>query len=139
MNKKLICALLMTVIIASCSTTSKTSQPKSLNGEWSIVKVGGNAVNVPSDMDAPFLGFDVSGMKVYGSTSCNRLTGTFTTGDDGEINLGAIGSTRMMCHEMMTEQIILDALNNCRKYRISKSTLLLTDAGGKTVIELHRK
>lgn len=123
---------------ASCTTT-KTTAVSDINGEWTIEKINGNTINKESAEKEVFLGFDSAKKSIYGCTGCNRLTGVFDVDKNG-LDLSKVGSTRMMCHDMTTETLVLGALQQVKSFKTDKKgTLMLTDEAGKTVIELKRK
>lgn len=84
-----------------------------ISGEWNIIELNGAAV-VPAPGQAfPFIGFDVAQGTVYGNSGCNRMTGRFdVNAKPGTIDLGALGSTRMMCPDMTVEKM---SWQPCRK------------------------
>lgn len=127
--------------LASCGSSHKAVSAGQLGGEWDIVRIDGSDVSVKDDTDKPFLGFDVTGKRVYGSTSCNRLTGMLDADmETGRIDFGSMGSTRMMCRDMQTEQKVLDALGRAKTFKVLKSgRMTLGDVTGKTVMELKKK
>lgn len=128
----------MVMALASCATGNSTSKDVQLNGEWSVTKIDGKQIDNISGLDAPFLGFRDS--QLYGSTSCNRLTGEVKVDKKkGTIDFGNTGSTRMMCHDMQTEQKMLNAMGRAVKFSVSGKTLTLTDSKGKAVMELDKK
>lgn len=133
-------AFAMTVLaaaITSCATGNKTENVQ-LSGEWSVKTIEGKDINAGSGLDAPFLGF--RGTDLYGSLSCNRLTGQIQVdAKKGTIDFSQTGSTRMMCHDMNTEQSMLNALGHAQKYNIKGNVLTLTDAKGKAVMVLNKK
>lgn len=127
--------------LASCGSSRKAVSAGQLGGEWNIVRIDGSSVSVAEGMTKPFLGFDVAAGRVYGSTSCNRLTGTLNadTGT-GRIDFGSMGSTRMMCHDMQTEQKVLEALSKVKTFEMPEDgRMTFGDGTGKTVMELERK
>lgn len=133
-------AFAMTVLaaaITSCATGNKTENVQ-LSGEWSVKTIEGKDINAGSGLDSPFLGF--RGTDLYGSLSCNRLTGQIQVdAKKGTIDFSQTGSTRMMCHDMNTEQSMLNALGHAQKYNIKGNVLTLTDAKGKAVMVLNKK
>lgn len=133
-----VCALMA---MASCGTGQKAVSLSDLNGEWSVVKIKGSNVAAANGQDAPFIGIDADKKRVYGSTSCNRITGMLDVDPaKGTIDLGKMGSTRMMCPDMALEDRLLGAFGEVKSFRLQKgSTLMLTDAAGKAVIELQKK
>ncbi len=135
MKKTLV--ILGSVLLMAACTTQKAAN---IDGEWNIVKVGGTAISVDAELDKPFLGFDTEKKTIYGTTSCNRLTGSLNIDTDKKtIDFGATGSTRMMCHDMETERMVLDAMAKSKKYEVKGNTLQFADENGNTVMELEKK
>lgn len=134
-------ATVLAATLTACATGQKTTSDGALDGEWSIVKINGNEVKTSEEQDKPFLGFRTSEKLVYGSTGCNRLTGSLNADPStGRIDFGATGSTRMMCRDMTVEQQVLDALKEIKTFEIGKKdTMKLGDGSGKTVMELKKK
>lgn len=141
MKKALISACVVAAALASCATGQKATSLDSLSGEWSIVKVGDKNVKAADGQDMPFIGFDTNKKLVYGYTGCNRLTGSLNADPkSGKIDFGATGSTRMMCHDMTTENLVLGALGKVKTYKVNASDkLTLCDENGKAVFEMQKK
>lgn len=130
----------MAAAFASCSTGSQTAQTGSIDGEWSIVEVDGSKINANNSENAPFMGFNTKESRVYGSTGCNRLTGAVTAdAKTGAINLSKMGSTRMMCANMDTENKVLGALATVKTFKAKGKTLQLCNESGKIVIVLEKR
>lgn len=139
MKKNLFIIGTAAIMATACSTANKIGSTADLNGEWTVEKVNGTAIDKTAGDEIPFIGFDVNKKSIYGNTGCNRLTGTFDATADG-LDLSKIGSTRMMCANMTNEQLVLGALANVNSFKTDKKgNLLLTDKQGKTVIELEKK
>lgn len=142
MNMKKIMVLVSAVAaMVSCGTAQKSVSLSDLNGEWSVVKIKGSDVAAADGQDAPFIGIDADKKHIYGSTSCNRITGALDVDTEkGTIDLGKMGSTRMMCPDMALEDRLLGAFGEVKSFKLKKgSTLMLTDADGNGVIELQKK
>lgn len=139
--KKVLFAICMTAFLASCATSGKIRSISALTGEWNITEVEGKAVGAGNDGNAPFIGFDTKENRVYGSTGCNRLTGALNANvETGTIDFGALGSTRMMCADMKTEQAVLGALGKVSTFSMQKKGVLeFKDSTGKTVMTLKHK
>ena len=91
--------------LSSCGSTRNAATLSSISGEWNIIEVNGAAVVPAPGQEFPFIGFDTKAGKVYGNSGCNRMMGTFdVNAKPGTIDLGAMGSTRMMCPDMAVEQ-----------------------------------
>ena len=113
-----LCMVLTMVIASSCVSTKNAATVADISGEWNIIELNGAAV-VPAPGQAfPFIGFDVAQGTVYGNSGCNRMTGRFdVNAKPGTIDLGALGSTRMMCSDMTVEKNVLAALSQVKKYK----------------------
>lgn len=143
--KKLFITLCMTGLIAvlsSCGTSrNAASSAASLDGEWKIVEVNGQAIPQSDSENEAFLGFDTKEKRMYGSTSCNRMFGGIEIdAKKGTISFGNMGSTRMMCADMKTETMVLDAMNKVNAFDVQKNgTLTLKSSDGKKLIVLEKK
>ena len=91
--------------------------------------------------NAPFLGFDKDGHRLYGNAGCNRLMGSFEldTLNAGKVKFGQVAATRMMCPDMTLEQNVLEALNKVAGYETVGEDVALNDAEGKPVILLQKR
>lgn len=139
MKKNIFIIAMAALLTTACSTTNKVASTADLNGEWTVEKVNGTAIDKKAGDEIPFLGFDVDKMSIYGCAGCNRLTGSIEIQND-VLDLSKVGSTRMMCANMTNEQIVLGALGNVSSFKIDeKGNLLLTNKQGKTVMELAKK
>lgn len=141
MKKTTIMAVLAASLLASCATNNKMTSLTALSGEWLVTEIAGSPVAAADDQDAPFIGFDTDKKMIYGSTGCNRLTGVLNAdAKTGKIDLGNMGSTRMMCQDMATEQKVLEAMGKTTSYKIGKDDRLeFRDGSGKTVMVMKRK
>lgn len=141
MNKKLSYALIATgLMITSCGTARKAPVSE-LGGEWNVVSVMGDKVNVSQGAEQPYFGFDTANGRLFGTAGCNRIMGSFDPkAPDGTIDLSRIASTRMMCPDMSLENAILQACGTVTSFKVSNNgDVELCDAGGKTVITLKRR
>lgn len=141
--KRIIAAICTAAALSACSTGQQAQTIEALNGEWNIVKMDGKSVTIssPEDLDTPFIGFDTATKRVYGSTSCNRLTGQLNAdAKTGKMDFGPMACTRKMCKDIQLEQKVLEVLGRVKTYSIKKSeTLVFSDADGKTIMELKKK
>ena len=113
MKKLLIsfCMASFVLFMTSCRTTKNTMSVASINGEWNIIELNGSVLVPTPNQEFPFIGFDVASGHSYGNSSCNRMMGSFVmNGKPGEIHFINVGTTRMACPNMTTEQSILAAL-----------------------------
>lgn len=136
------CAAGMTLSLASCGTQRKAAATTaSLDGEWKIISVEGQAITPKAGEKEAFIGFDAKENRIYGNTGCNNLVGGLQAdAKKGTISFGQTGSTRMMCADMETEQKVLGAMGKVEKYEITADGKLnFKTAGGETVMTLEKK
>lgn len=94
----------------SASAPATTSDPAQLNGTWTFTALNGTAVPA-SDNDRPAqLIFETATGRISGSTSCNRLMGSYTA-TGSTLSFGQVASTRMACVGPNVEQQVLTVLN----------------------------
>lgn len=127
--------------LSSCASTKNVVTVSSLSGEWNIIEINGSAVVPASNQEFPFIGFDTKSGKVYGNSGCNRLMGSFdVNAKPGQLDLGALGSTRMMCPDMTVEQNVLAALGQVKKYRqLDKENIALYGSSKRPLVVLQKK
>lgn len=126
---------------ASCASTRDMATVADMAGEWNIIEINGAAVVPAPGQEFPFIGFDAQGGKVYGNSGCNRIMGSFdVNAKPGSIDLGALGSTRMMCPDMTVEKNVLSALAQVKAYkRIGKDQMALCGSSKRSVVVLKKK
>lgn len=139
MRKSLIIAAAAAAIFSACGSTQKVGSAQPIGGEWTVEKIEGVAIDKNAGDEIPFLGFDENEKRVYGSTGCNALTGELNA-NNGRIDFGSLGCTRMMCADMTNERKVLDALQKVKKYQVNEAgNLELTTSAGSVVMELAPK
>lgn len=138
MNKKYFAAAALACALMSCGTGKNSVAVVDFTGEWNIVEVNGEKVSAEN---APFLGFDKDGHRLYGNAGCNHLMGSFEldTLNAGKVKFGQVAATRMMCPDMTLEQNVLEALNKVAGYETVGEDVALNDAEGKPVILLQKR
>ena len=72
MKKNIFIIAMAAVMASACSSSKQVVSSADLNGEWTIEKVNGTAINKNAGDEIPFLGFEVDKKNVYGCTGCNR-------------------------------------------------------------------
>lgn len=142
--KKAFVSLCMATALAglsSCGASKGAATLSTINGEWNIVEINGVAVVPAPGQEFPFIAFNTQEGTVYGSTGCNRLTGSFDTkAKEGSIDLGALGSTRMMCPDMTVEDNLLAALTQVKKYKsLGSSNVALCGSSNRPLVVLQKK
>ena len=139
--KKTFIAVCFAALLASCGTTSKMTSVQALAGEWNITEINNKALDASKSDNVPFIGFDTNKNLVYGSTGCNRLTGALKADAKAKtIDFGVLGSTRMMCADMDTEQKVLEAMATVKTYKLEgKAVIKLCKEDGPAAMTLKRK
>lgn len=127
--------------LSSCGSSKNAATLSSISGEWNIIEVDGTAVVPAPGQEFPFIGFDTQTGKVYGNSGCNRMMGSFdVNAKPGTIDLGAMGSTRMMCPDMTVEQNVLSALARVKKYKtLGKDNMALCGSSNRPIVVLQKK
>ena len=92
----------------------------------------------------PFIGFDVAQKRIYGNSGCNRMMGSFEADSlkPGTLKFGQIGSTRMMCPDMKTEQMVLGALDKVTSFQTvsdKPDVITLCNQDGQPLMTLERR
>lgn len=142
--KKLIMTLCMAAlagIVSSCGSSKNAVSLATIEGEWNIIEINGEAV-VPAPGQAfPNITFDTANGRVSGNSGCNRMFGGFDAkGKPGKLELGRMGSTMMMCPDMEVERAVLKALSEVKGYKsLDKGNVALCDGNKKPVVVLKRK
>lgn len=106
--------------------------------QWVAEDINGQGI---ADRVESTLSIDANG-RASGLGGCNRYFGDVTFADDGTIEFGPLGSTRMACPEaaMDQEQNFFAALTASRSYRQDDLTGLLyfQDEAGNDILRLRR-
>lgn len=142
--KKMIVSLCMAsalIGLSSCASTKNAATLSSISGEWNIIEINGTAVVPAPGQEFPYIGFDTKTGKVFGNSGCNRLMGSFdVNAKPGTIDLGALGSTRMMCPDMTTENNVLSALGKVKKYKkLGTENIALCGSSNRPIVVLQKK
>lgn len=119
----LIAAALILVGGAGCQT-AKTSD--SLAGDWLLVELGGEPVELADKERAPSISFDDVASRAEGFAGCNNFFGNYSV-DGASLTFGPIGATRMACPgpDDDIETRYLAALGHTRSWRIKGRKLQL--------------
>lgn len=143
--KKAIYTLALTVLSlvgVACQSAQSgkvpSTTPISLAGEWDIVSANDTAI---TQTPLPFIGFDTAEQRVYGSSGCNRFMGQYTLTANDSLDLGALASTRMLCEDMATEDLVLRALNGVKKVAAGATAdeLVLQTESGQAALRLRKR
>ena len=112
--------------------------PRLANNRWRPIRIGYENVIVPAGQHEPWIQLDPRQKRVTGSGGCNRISGTYQSGDS-TLRFGALITTKMACPSLQTETKFLHALADTRRYRISGRVLELVDEHGQPLARLEER
>ena len=127
-----IAALAATVALtAGCcncrSYQKKTRRP--LEGtEWQLIQLDGRSVKAAPETFV----LKLENGSVSGAGACNRLMGSYKTGERRALKIGPLATTKMACPNLDQEQQFLRALESTTHYDMDGPMMLLLSNG-----ELH--
>lgn len=119
-------AILLTITVGCCNCRAfqkKNHQPL-IGTEWQLIQLGEQQMTPTQDKFNFTLGAD---QRVSGIGACNRLMGSYTTGEKNAIKFGPFASTRMACPDLDKEAAFTQALESVTRYDMDGSMLLLLD------------
>lgn len=121
------------VLFTGCTTPNTNETIKSdvplTNTYFKALNLNGNKAEV-FEREA-HIKFEEKGA-MSGYLGCNSFFGSFKT-QDKNINFENIGSTKMMCPNMKTEDAFANVLQNTKTYEIKGETLNLFDEKGEKI------
>ncbi len=132
---------ILLLLVLSCKSSSKTlSSSMDLEGEWTIIEaMKEDAASLMEDKKAT-IGFRLEDSSFYGYAGCNRIFGSISRINDGEILFGTTGSTKRMCPNMNVELLVLKALNKIEKFYFeADGTLVFKDKEDNIVLKAVKK
>ena len=135
-----LCMAATLVGLSSCASTKNAATLSSLSGEWNIIEINGSAVVPAPNQEFPFIGFDTKTESLW-KQRLQPTDGLFRREcQAGQIDLGALGSTRMMCPDMTVEKNVLAALGQVKKYKqLGKENMALCGSSNRPLIVLQKK
>lgn len=107
---------------------------------WTLTTIGGPGDTVSSVIAGTEITATFENGSVTGNAGCNSYGGNYTV-DGSRLTIDSIGSTKMHCTRpagvMEQETRYLNLLGSTAEYRIGGNRLLLTDAGGNSILEFR--
>lgn len=126
-----IAALAATVALTAgccnCRSYQKKTQRPLVGTEWQLVQLEGR--NVKADPDTFTIRLEAEGNHLSGIGACNRLTGSYTTGERRALKIGPLATTKMACPDLDQEQQFLRAVESTTHYDMDGPMLLLLSNG----------
>ena len=122
--KKIFTAAVLFAAMTACCGGAQTA----LEGTtWKLAEMEGiPAEAINAGADAFTLKFDAADTLVSGRTNCNRFFGKYEK-QDGKLEFGNLGMTRMACPDMQYEDAFVRMLDEVDRYEIVGSELKLYD------------
>lgn len=121
------------VLFTGCTTPNTNDATKSdvhlTNTYFKAINLNGNKAEVFER--ETYIKFEEKGA-MNGYLGCNSFFGSFKT-QDKNINFENIGSTKMMCPNMKTEDAFANVLQNTKTYEIKGETLNFFDEKGEKI------
>lgn len=85
----------------------------SLGGEWTIHMVRNNKVD---GEERPYVTFDLSAKRIYGSNGCNYINGDIKLQPERKLSIENLISTQRLCNDAPLEHLINLALSDVASY-----------------------
>jgi len=116
--KKIISLLVIALIVISCGAISGGKKQASLvNTKWTLVDKS-ITTKIPT--------LSVEANRITGSGGCNKyFSDLVLNAENGNFIVGNVGSTKMACDDMMTEQNYFNLLQQVNKYQVKEGYLEL--------------
>ncbi len=116
--KKIISLLVIALIVISCGAISGGKKQASLvNTKWTLVDKS-ITTKIPT--------LSVEANRITGSGGCNKyFSDLVLNAENGNFVVGNVGSTKMACDDMMTEQNYFNLLQQVNKYQVKEGYLEL--------------
>lgn len=137
------CLMAVTMLsMQSCkSSKNVVSTSTDLSGEWEIIEIKGSSVVPAEHQPFPFIGFDLTEGRFYGSSGCNRMMGEVVKGaKNNALSFGKVAGTMMLCPNMDIEQSVLKMLESVKNYKSTDANLIeLYSSSKKPVAILKAK
>lgn len=116
--KKIISLLVIALIVISCGAISGGKKQASLvNTKWTLVDKSISS-KIPT--------LSVEANRITGSGGCNKyFSDLVLNAENGNFVVGNVGSTKMACDDMMTEQNYFNLLQQVNKYQVKEGYLEL--------------
>lgn len=102
------------------------------NTKWRLTEINGKAVKNASGKDYTLTLNSKTG-KITAYAGCNNIMGSYLMKEDGKLNFLYVGSTKMACEDMRTEEKFMNALAKTDSYMIEGNMLHLHKGNGKAI------
>lgn len=124
----LIATIALTAGCCNCRSYQKKTRRPLEGTEWQLVQLDGRSVKAAPETFV----LKLENGSVSGAGACNRLMGSYTTGERRALKIGPLATTKMACPNLDQEQQFLRALESTTHYDMDGPMMLLLSNG-----ELH--
>ena len=124
----LIATIALTAGCCNCRSYQKKTRRPLEGTEWQLIQLDGRSVKAAPETFV----LKLENGSVSGAGACNRLMGSYTTGERRALKIGPLATTKMACPNLDQEQQFLRALESTTHYDMDGPMLLLLSNG-----ELH--
>ena len=96
---------------------------------WKLVELNGKEIVVGKNQDfAPHITLKKENSRVFGHGGCNSFQGFYELSEAKKIKFSKMGSTKMLCDIMETEQELFSVLEMADNYSVKNDTVTLNNA-----------
>ena len=124
----LIATIALTAGCCNCRSYQKKTRRPLEGTEWQLIQLDGRSVKAAPETFV----LKLENGSVSGAGACNRLMGSYTTGERRALKIGPLATTKMACPNLDQEQQFLRAIEATTHYDMDGPMLLLLSNG-----ELH--
>ena len=129
--------VLVVAVLASGSGCLGGDEGEDLVGKWEIDinTFGGFDTTYDVSLSVEFM----DDMQVRGFSACNNFNGTYEVPGAGELEMGALASTRKACEDdfMFAEGRFLTMLGRVKQYEVADGVLHMKDVNGQELVALQ--
>jgi len=128
-------SVVLVLVLSGCTQDDRDNARIDVRGDWKVEVIGDARVIEDSPATISF----EDEQRVDGNASCNRYFGSYTL-ERGKLELSQLGSTMMICSELLMEQEdrFLRALGEVSQAESVDNELILKDEQGKILIRGSR-
>ena len=124
----LVATIALTAGCCNCRSYQKKTRRPLEGTEWQLIQLDGRSVKAAPETFV----LKLENGSVSGAGACNRLMGSYKTGERRALKIGPVASTKMACPNLDQEQQFLRALESTTHYDMDGPMMLLLSNG-----ELH--
>jgi len=104
---------------------------------WKLIELNGHAIEKDTTSKEPRVIFKNKDYRVNGNGGCNNFFGNYKLEGAEKITISKIGSTRMACPNLKTEQEFLEAMQTAKTYEVTSGMLILKGADEKVLAKFN--